>query len=841
MANLIRDEIIRENGYVRFEAIPGMEQTSYKLPLQVYQAIKNYPSYFRAGSVGPDFFPDLIMGQMTIHPTNSGEWLKLMEDELSSISPRDSEYMKDLAFYLGFMLHYAGDMFTHAYVNSYAKGWFPSIKGILKHLSSANLQEINRGTEEIRIIIRHLAIETYLDKYIQEQMEQYGHVEELHLDLPLTYIRSCFATAGAIKRGKDITGDTESGTMSFQFLEQYQEYLNELQEQSLIGSSNSLLENMKEREAYIDDWLKFFENFAEKSTRLGISTAYDESEDDIIRFLQAYYFKDEGKRNFTEGLLDFFDILSEINILKPLTDYVKDIIKGEVKEIVFPYLRPIASEVSGKPESRIHNFDEAIKTIKDTFLNVEYLLRNKTLFTEKNLPERLKAEWGNLGQYRDTLKQDFLEMSQAITMGKLCILGVDNLNSIINKYTEGGVKHYFTKREICWSVRELQVIVTTSKERNADTDKDLYFGIVTTDDTVNKPMEFILDKPNHDDLERGKTDVYRIILPMTIPLRNIRAFSLRLKGRDMWIGSKISIVDAQTGIVLANEQGIKLHDKESVQFAPFQDYDEQYEKQSAIGSILSLSITIKTSSSMWSGTDNDVFFCLYTDHGRYEKLLDKNWYNDFEMGDLDTYYMDLKQPIKLEQIRNFSLRKNGNDDWKVNYIQVHDRNTGICLAKKDIYQKIGKKEYIIECLQAETILNGDSLDESNLEKLMVTIKTSNKRWSGTNDDVYFEVYYMEHQGDKAEKKCFRYYLDTSWHDDFERGDTDSFHIKLKKKIRTSDLVAFRLYKKGSDDWYVDSVRVDDAARGYCLCNHVEHKKLITKNDEIYIEDGYWYS
>ena len=171
MANILRQELIDNGGNIILKIEKGKKE-KYKIPENFYKAIRDYPSYFRAGSVGPDFFPDLIFGQMIIHPINSGEWLKLMLDELATIPPSDPEYYPSISFYLGFMLHYAGDMFTHDYVNSYAKGWFQSFKHIINNLSSKNETRISQGKEEIKIIIRHLAIETYLDNFLKERVKE---------------------------------------------------------------------------------------------------------------------------------------------------------------------------------------------------------------------------------------------------------------------------------------------------------------------------------------------------------------------------------------------------------------------------------------------------------------------------------------------------------------------------------------------------------------------------------------------------------------------------------------------------------------------------------------------
>jgi hypothetical protein len=62
---------------------------SYRIPDEFYQAILKYPEAFRAGSLGPDFYPDILIGQAYIHPYDgnanigSGDWLPLLVESVN--------------------------------------------------------------------------------------------------------------------------------------------------------------------------------------------------------------------------------------------------------------------------------------------------------------------------------------------------------------------------------------------------------------------------------------------------------------------------------------------------------------------------------------------------------------------------------------------------------------------------------------------------------------------------------------------------------------------------------------------------------------------------------------
>ena len=145
MADLLIEDL-RANKLV----LPGIG--TFTPPAEVRNAVINHPGAFRAGSVGPDFFPDMLVGQSAMHGEESGKWLTLMFKRL--LVSKFSEREKNLSFALGYMLHYAGDMFGHDYVNHYAKGWFPDIS------------EIPSNPELAKIIARHILVYAVFKKLV---------------------------------------------------------------------------------------------------------------------------------------------------------------------------------------------------------------------------------------------------------------------------------------------------------------------------------------------------------------------------------------------------------------------------------------------------------------------------------------------------------------------------------------------------------------------------------------------------------------------------------------------------------------------------------------------------
>ena len=109
---------------------------SYEIPEEYQLAVRNFPDAFRAGALGPDFYPDMVTGQMYTHPyflneennkrIESGEWITLLCDSVNRLPKYSEQRMEALSFTLGYMLHYCGDMFGHDFVNAFTGGTYPS-------------------------------------------------------------------------------------------------------------------------------------------------------------------------------------------------------------------------------------------------------------------------------------------------------------------------------------------------------------------------------------------------------------------------------------------------------------------------------------------------------------------------------------------------------------------------------------------------------------------------------------------------------------------------------------------------------------------------------------------
>lgn len=126
----------------------------YPVRQEVVDALTDWPEFYNAGVIGPDGFPDLTFGQSVIHPEDTGLWLRHIFDSAWA-AQGDSSYSEEqqsqiLAFAYGYLMHAAGDTWSHTLVNEVAEGVFPGVGEILTDVDKA------------AIALRHIIVEGYI-------------------------------------------------------------------------------------------------------------------------------------------------------------------------------------------------------------------------------------------------------------------------------------------------------------------------------------------------------------------------------------------------------------------------------------------------------------------------------------------------------------------------------------------------------------------------------------------------------------------------------------------------------------------------------------------------------
>ncbi len=99
--------------------------------------IKEHEAQFRAGVLGPDAYPDILTGQQVIHPYDtyedrrSNEWLVYLWNK-SQESQNNTPRVR--AFVTGYLVHAAGDMFGHTFINYFTGSSFELGENGLEHI-----------------------------------------------------------------------------------------------------------------------------------------------------------------------------------------------------------------------------------------------------------------------------------------------------------------------------------------------------------------------------------------------------------------------------------------------------------------------------------------------------------------------------------------------------------------------------------------------------------------------------------------------------------------------------------------------------------------------------------
>lgn len=117
---------------------------SLPVPARVRDAILAHRNEYLLGHLGPDVFPDVVVGQTLVHPGSATGWKT--NDWLLFLLARSEGDPLATALAYGSLGHAAGDLFAHSYVNQYA--------GDIFELSDETLVEQ-----------RHVALESFVARF----------------------------------------------------------------------------------------------------------------------------------------------------------------------------------------------------------------------------------------------------------------------------------------------------------------------------------------------------------------------------------------------------------------------------------------------------------------------------------------------------------------------------------------------------------------------------------------------------------------------------------------------------------------------------------------------------
>ena len=479
-----------------------------------------------------------------------------------------------------------------------------------------------------------------------------------------------------------------------------------------------------------------------------------------------------------------------------------------------------------------------VAALANLILDVRKLLNCEPLFHVKGLEKSLNEQWARLGtEGRNCFNLECPMMENSLQMGKLCLLGAWELNRLFETHIGPGAP--FHASDVRWSLSELVLEIVPLENRFRHHDFTIFHEVVAEDSDgqlyavhkqtvwsggkIKGPIsaELRLAEP----LEADKIAMCRVYF-----LRNAAGQD----AREEYLRCTMRLYDKTTGLLLFTEEHHIRHvngscyellplDREAVT----ERITEKMENAKRINSLSKLSVRVQTGS---DGTDKSVQFeVVGTENSstlRGPISLDKNWYNDFESGDLDTYDISFDRIADMDQVGGFRIKKpSSRGDWRVNHIWVMADNICIGVLKlNDV--KIESSGFFIplnrEALKAPEL----ELVDEEITRLLVDIHTADKFLAGTDDNVYLSIMSNGTVLRKLE-------LDES-RNDFERDHLDAFSLDLTDSggIRSSDITAFKLTKQKrkamlyDDAWVVDEVRISNYHGGRLLA----HFKATSKDN-----------
>ena len=843
MANLLREYILSQSGKVNIDG------HVFYIPEDALYAIENYPSYFRGGSVGPDFFPDMVFGQSKMHPEKSGKWLKRMELVLSRMSKHSMDYYPSYAFYLGYLMHYATDLFGHEDVNYYAGGYFPDIEGIITNIFKSD-DNGNKASNDIKIIGRHILIETYMDSKLSK-------TEPVDIDVPLGFIRNVFATLEAW----EYMDDESTGLFNILpcLVAKYQAALNKC-------SQGKYVRYAEKREEYITGWLNIWVTFTKISVKSTISDALDATQDAMENYLINYFAELadlDGTVNTVEFIFSLFSDTAEVlmGVLTLGASYTLSAFKEALSQLfktifLTCLLNGILRNLGMKPKKGI---EAKKKQLKDFFEIPKNALRFEPFFKDhtdkvrkfyndsdnfkkfckengrkKNdlfLYDYLDYQWGNFGKSRDIFKQDYKVFSRCLKMGLLCLIGANNMNKLFYDVSlaELEPKDYPSKGlDYKYGVSKIEVVARMAKG-DSGTNNDVFLDLGDSRDAY----RFLLDHGGIDDFENREKyhdGIYRhdIQLPHFLPANCISYANIHVSGSDYVEFDSVTVLDKDTGIVLASSGNFNCKDKR-------RDHNLQ------VPSNLEDEFKNANVSKERFGFNKSGGFYLLFDRSNgnnctLELVLHTKGGGKYSLTKFITRKKEcLYFPFFISLNAIASIEYKVDTRWtKFNKLFLYEATNHFLFAS--CIGPISNTKYhsfdLVGYRAKDYIFRGSKMAS---KEFYLIVKTAASFAAGTNDDFTFNTY------KKDREKPFATPLSAA-KDLFECNQYDVFNISLDETM-LKDITRFELYKKpisSLGDWTMDYIALVDAKTGFTLFYYKGAGPTVIENDfTIDINFGYW--
>ncbi len=198
-----------------------------------------------------------------------------------------------------------------------------------------------------------------------------------------------------------------------------------------------------------------------------------------------------------------------------------------------------------------------------------------------------------------------------------------------------------------------------------------------------------------------------------------------------------------------------------------------------------LFVELRTADESWAGTDDDVWL----DIGGHSFVLDNTDIDDRERANVQGYAVWAPW-LTREDIKRIMIRKSSDGfagGWKLARVRVWFHGVLICDQSPNQWLEDDHLTW-----------TGCVFDRDWIGALRIKVSTADVAWAGTDDDVSITL------------AGRTWNLDNAWHDDFERGHTDTFDLDPGTDLRRSSISSVRIHKSPdgiAGGWKLKGVQV----------------------------------
>ena len=469
----------------------------YAIPEEYLEALKQYPNAFRAGTLGPDFYPDMLTGQSYIHPYDAaagvgvGDWLMELVKGVNSL-PKNSNARKEaLAFTLGMAIHFAGDQFGHDFINAFAGGAYPSY-------AEAAQSETKRY-----YIIRHMAEESYMDTLIGERLGDTG------VNAPEVFITNTWIYEGTANAGPAKIYSKYSGGMMYQY-----KYLVELRQKLYNYAEKnrySIWPPLPQIVQYLDKWIEDLD-----TATYELVVAFDYIAHDFMTGVDGKSEIQIVTSRLNEWMEDYGTYAS------PAPDVLSDIAKAFKKSQEW-VLKELGLEKINEKWKEFQNrliSDMLVWGLTQAGIDVKFyeqIVKDPKMALEENGGST--ADYEEYMTYMNAFAQDAESLDafyNTLLMGKLILMGPENLHNFFASYS---VASSFSDTTGQIMMDEIRLWIKTSSGSGNGTDDNVICDVYEGNTRITSKL---LDISGYDDFEAGEDAAYYIELPKKISPADLR-------------------------------------------------------------------------------------------------------------------------------------------------------------------------------------------------------------------------------------------------------------------------------------------------------------------------------